>query len=580
MDAKLFFTTLISGLFLPIMLLSQNQYSGFSSPLPGNTGVSSVFGEPRADHFHSGIDFRTNSDTGMVVVAPYDGWVSRIKIGNTGYGNTVYIDHPNGYTTVYGHLERFSQKLEQYVDDLQYQQQKWDIEDFPNPNQICIQKGDTIGYSGNTGGSTGPHMHYEVRITKSQNPIDPLSQGFFDLKDETAPQFKRLIIYEVIGYGDTMQFRRIKGFKVEKQGENRYTINLEKEINLPKRIAFGILADDRIDGQKGTFDITFGTLKQNGSAVFSFNLTEFSYTETRYANTFIDYEAKVLNYGEIIKLFNERNNPLSVYSVKVNNGVFMLDTQKASIFEIIIADHNRNVSSLKFSLSPTKLYDSKPITIQKSKSQILVNPMKWSHLEFGGIKVSIQPKALYSPAIVDIGDSEYQSNQSLCKAFFIGSTAIALQKSVTVEVNLKKMGVHTTDRIYLARFYNARKLTYVGGDIKNDSLLTAETRIFGVFTIAQDTIAPVLTPMNFSNGDNMADEQYLKFKAYDAESGIASLNATIDGSWQSLYYEPKEKLIKIRLTPKHLQPGITHAIAIQCIDLLGNKTENRYSFNW
>ena len=580
MSVKIFSFSLVGMILIPTILLSQSPNSGFSNPLPDNNGVSSVFGEPRTDHFHSGIDFRTNGDTGMVVVAPYDGWLSRIKVSTLGYGNVVYIDHPNGYTTVYGHLERFSAKLEDYVDGLQYEQQKWDIEDFPEPGLLCIQKGDTIGFSGNTGGSTGPHLHYEVRISKNQHPIDPLSQGFYDLKDETAPQIKRLVLYEVVGYGDTVLFRRIRGIKTNREGGVGYSANLDKEKLLPKRIAFGIIADDKIDNQKGTFDVTYGSLKQNGKMDFAFKLTEFSYAETRYANAFTDYEAKSLKYGEIIKLFRESNDPLSIYSVNVNGGIFELDTTKTESFEISVADHNRNVSSLRFNLSPKHLYNPAPLVINNPKTQIIVEPLKSATLTMGGVTATIPANALYGPAIVELGDTSCQCNQSLCKAFFVGSPTIALQRPIKIEVNLKMLGIKTTDRIYVARFTRSRRIAYAGGIVSEDSTITMETRNFGVFTIARDTTPPLLQATNFSDGDNVDGEQYLMFKIDDEDTGIASYSAFVDGKWVAVAYEPKEKQLRLKLSAKHIQPGITHIIMIQCTDLLGNKTEKNYGFHW
>ncbi len=580
MSIKIFSFSLAGILFLPTLLLSQNQNTGFSSPIPDNNGVSSVFGEPRTDHFHSGIDFRTNSDTGMAVIAPYDGWVSRIKVGHVGYGNAIYIDHPNGYSTVYGHLERFSPMLESYVDKLQYEQQKSDIEDFPEAGLLCIQKGDTIGFSGNTGGSTGPHLHYEVRITKNQNPIDPLSQGFYDLKDETAPQIRRLVLYEVVGYGDTILFRRITGIKTEKERGTNFTVNMEKERVLPRRIAFGIIADDKIGDQKGTFAVTLGSLKQDGKVAFAFKLTEFSYAETRYSNAFTDYEAKVLNFGNIIKLFAERNDPLTVYSINQNGGIFELDTAKTHSFEISVADHNRNISTLRFSLSPKQLYEPKPLVIQNPKTQIIAEPMSSSTLQVNGITVTIPAKALYGPAIVEVGESDNSCDQALCKAFSIGSSSIALQKPVKVQINLSFLGVKTTDRIYLARFTRSRHISYISSNIGIDSTLTAETKNFGVFTIARDTTPPLLQPSNFSDGDDVGGEHYLKFKMQDDGSGIASYSAFVDDNWIAVAYEPKENQLRLKLSAKHIQPGIIHTIVVQCNDFTGNKTVEKYSFRW
>lgn len=557
---------------------AQNKEEGFGNPLPQSSSISSVFGEPRTNHFHSGIDFRTNSDTGMVVVAPYDGWITRIKVGFKGYGNALYLDHRNGYSTVFGHLERFAPAIEKYIEKVQYANQKNNIEEFPEKELLCIQKGDTIGYSGNTGGSTGPHLHYEVRETKSQNPIDPIERGFYALPDNIAPEITRLVIYEVTEVEGIPLFRRLKGIKVHK-GKGYYSVDTQGLRALPKKIAFGLIAEDKINDQKGTFAIASATIKIDGNVLFGYKIDEFSYTETRYANTFIDYEAKKMKYGEIVKLFAKSSCPISVYKKNINCGIVTVDTIKRQKFEIKVRDHNGNVAKLQFQLNPRGTVSASPPSIIDSTQQIFALPTKQSNLSYKGVQLTVPEKALYAPALLTIKDTDLIGYQAISRSFAIGSNTIPLHKSVKIDVNLRELGVNVTDRVYLGRIQGKKEISFVGG-VVYDSTIMAETRDFGIFALARDTTPPLVKPKNFQDGEDVSEQQYLFFEISDIGSGVASYQVYLDGEWAAIYYEPKERTLRYKLSSLHLQPGLSHNIRIECADQTGNITEITNNFRW
>ena len=580
MNTKIFLSIPIYFVFsLNSPTQAQNKEVGFGNPLPQSSSVSSVFGEPRTNHFHSGIDFRTNRDTGMVVIAPYDGWVSRIKLGFSGYGKALYLDHRNGYSTVFGHLERLSPAIEKYIEDVQYANQKNDIEEFPEKEILCIQKGDTIGYTGNTGGSSGPHLHYEIRETKTQKPIDPLTKGLYYLPDNIAPEIKRLVIYEAMEIDGVNYFRRFKGVKAYKGKSGTYLINAEDINALPKRIALGIIAEDRMNNQKGTFAVASATARLNGNAYFSFKIDEFSFTETRYANAFTDYAAKKEDFGEIVKLFTEQNCPLSVYEKNENNGIIAVDTIQSQLFHIRILDHNGNDASLRFRLSPKRTISLGLPTIIDSSRQAIALPSKQTHLNYRGVKLTIPAKALYAPSLVEIKDTDLVGEHAISRSFMVGPNTIPLHKSVKIEVRVTDWGVNTKDRVYIARLQGTKGISYAGG-VFTDSTIATDIREFGVFALARDTTPPLIKPKNFVDGDAVTDQQYLFFKIADEGSGIASYQVSVDGEWAAIEYEPKEQLLRYKLLSTRIQPGISHTIRIVCTDQTGNLTETTNSFIW
>ncbi len=580
MKSKIFFcTTFCIAFSLNSPLQAQNKNEGFGNPLPQSSSISAVFGEPRNNHFHSGIDFRTNRDTGMVVIAPYDGWITRIKVGYTGYGNALYLDHRNGYSTVYGHLERFAPVVEKFIEDCRYISQKNDLEEFPDNERLCVKKGDTIAYSGNTGGSTGPHLHYEIRRTKTQNPIDPIASGLYSLPDNIAPEISKLIIYDVVEIDGSYFYRRFSALKVHKEKAGVYSVNTDGINALPKNIAFGIMAEDRINDQRGTFAIAATTLRINGIEHFAYIINEFSYTETRFANAFIDYAAKKEKFGGIVKLFSESNCPLSIYEKNVNNGTVAVDTNKKTLFEINTMDHNGNETFLRFSLASKRTTASLLPSISNPDRMTIALPTAQSQLHHRGVKVTIPAKALYGPSVVEIRDSDLIGLQAISRSFSIGPNTIPLQKAIKIEVNLGAMGVNTMDRIYLARLQGAKGIAFIGNAI-NDSTIVADTREFGTFAVARDTTPPLIKTKNFVDGEVVSDQKYLFFEIDDLGSGIAGFQAYIDNEWAAIDYEPKEKTLRYKLRSNRVQPGISHIIRVVCNDNTGNVSEVITNFIW
>jgi hypothetical protein len=291
------------------------------------------FAELRSNHFHSGLDIKTQQRQGLNIYSAAQGYVSRIKISAFGYGKALYITHPNGYTTVYGHLKEFAPKIESYVKQLQYQKESFEIEVFPTTGELPIANGEVVAFSGNTGSSSAPHLHYEIRDNQ-ERPLNPMLFGI-DIKDSRSPN-----VFKVYGYAkDENSFVNQSNKKVElrlipdKSGS--YTT---EKVEAFGTIGFGIESTDKQDmaqNNNGLYNIqTFF----NGNKSLQIDFKRFSFDESKYINRFIDYELHKTKRTSIQKLFVQKGNPLSLFKDADNDVYILVEDSTASVYKIIIQD--------------------------------------------------------------------------------------------------------------------------------------------------------------------------------------------------------------------------------------------------
>jgi murein DD-endopeptidase MepM/ murein hydrolase activator NlpD len=340
-------------------IFSNNKYPlvDFRSPLDiVPPALAGSFGELRANHFHSGIDFRTNQRQGYPVYAIADGYISRLRVQNSGFGLALYINHPNGYTSVYGHLHRFSPKIAQQVKSIQYQKKSYEIDEFPNSMLIPVHKGEVIAYSGNTGSSGGPHLHFEIRDTKTEATINPQLFGI-EIPDNIPP-----VIYSMYAYRLNKkpfnEFTPKQYYQVLGSSGN-YRLSGISTINLNGEIGFGIVATDRHNGASGLNGVYSIELELDGRLVFVSSLEKFEFENSKGINSHIDYPTYLNTKRSIQKSFVDPGNPLKIYSNLVNNGRIEFTDGKLHQLKYTITDSRGNKSTLAFQVQA----DSKPVTM-------------------------------------------------------------------------------------------------------------------------------------------------------------------------------------------------------------------------
>ena len=318
-----------------VFLSAQTPYPQdyFRSPLDIQLVLSGTFAELRSNHFHSGLDIKTNGKQGLKVYAAAAGYVSRIKISRYGYGKALYITHPNGYTTVYAHLQKFSPEIEAYIKKQQYQRERFEIELFPKLNALKIKSYALVAFSGNTGGSSGPHLHFEIR-DKQERPINPMLFGL-DIKDTTAPELYELYAYPISENSHIDGDQKKKKIRLIKQHDGSFVAEAVKSFG---EIGFGIVANDRQDYAPNKNGVSKIETYFNGQKSIKIDFKRFSFSETKHINRFIDYAHYRTKKRKIQKLFIEKNNPLSLFTFEERKGKLNIKDSTNSSYTIKIKD--------------------------------------------------------------------------------------------------------------------------------------------------------------------------------------------------------------------------------------------------
>ncbi|GAA4883068.1 M23 family metallopeptidase [Flaviramulus aquimarinus] len=516
-------------LLLSIFTNTQNNYPQdyFSNPLDIPLILSGTFAELRSNHFHSGIDIKTQQRRGLKVNASANGFVSRIKVSHYGYGKALYITHPNGYTTVYAHLQKFEPEIEAYVKKYQYENESYEIEMFPKAGTLPVLKDSLVAYSGNSGGSGGPHLHYEIR-DKEERPINPMLFGI-DIKDSTNPIVKSIFVYPLdeksfVKQNNTKQKLRLIPLK-----NGDYTT---KSIEAIGNIGFGIETIDRQDlaaNSNGVYNIqTFF----NGSRNFELDFKRFSFDETKHLNQLIDYEHYATKKQRIQKLF-KINNPLSIFKSTINNGFIAIEDSTYSVYKIRVADYKNNESWVTINIKGTKQGIPKP---EKQKiTPYFIKANQTINLKEGNFSVDLYKNTFYDDFYMDFK----VKNDTLT----LHKNIKAAKKNFSISYDVSKYSNDDKNKLYIARLIGYKKYPAYTHTKRKENLLTANTKTLGTYTLAMDTIKPTITAVNFKKGQWLSKYRYLKIKIDDKGSGISNYRATINGKWILMEYDYKTKTL-------------------------------------
>ncbi len=517
----------ILSLFLSATLFvnAQNNYPQdyFSSPLEVPLILAGNFGELRSNHFHSGLDIKTQQREGLRVIAPANGFVSRIKVAHFGYGKALYITHPNGYTTVYGHLQSFSPEIEAFIKQKQYEQESYEVEVFPAADLLPITKGNLIAYTGNSGGSGGPHLHFEIR-DKEERPMNPMLFGL-DIKDTTKPVVSALFAFPLdenasINKTNTNQKLRLIPLK---NGD----YNAEP-VEAFGNIGFGIETTDRQDlaaNANGVYNIqTFF----NGSQNFEVDFSVFSFDESSCLNQYIDYEHYVTKRQRIQKLF-KKNNPLSMLKPIINDGVLNIADSISSIYKIRVSDFKNNETFVSINIKGRKPTNTKPQTPKSTPYYITAS--QHTSLKSGNIAVDFYPDTFYENFYMDFN----VRNDTLT----LHKDIVPTRKNFTISYDISNYKDADRDKLFIARLVGFKNYPVYSSTKRNGSVLSTSTKTLGTYALATDTVAPTISPLNFKDGQWLSNFRFLKIKIDDALSGISNYRATINGKWILMEYDYK-----------------------------------------
>ena len=545
---RFFLRILFTLLFISNINFLISQEIDFHSPIDAPFDLSGTFGEFRS-RFHTGIDFKSRGVQGQKIFSIEDGFVSRIEVNNYGYGKVIYIDHPNGYTSVYAHLRNFSPELNKYIKSELYKSKTNSIKKFPKKNELTIRKGSVIGYSGNTGRSFGPHLHFEIRETENQNALNPLMFNYKYI-DKERPIIRGLyIINEDKSLVRKLPVRK----KISKLNDSTYISDL---IEYNGKIGIGLDIYDiqykNLYNQNGIYKIE---LFIDSILSYSYKMDKIKFSENHYKKIMYDYLSLVEKNKKVLKIYTPRNSNLSFLKNNSFNGIINSDTYKDNYVTIKISDWNKNSSYIKFRLKSVK---TKSEDISFQGIEILRN--QDYTLNKNSSIIEIDKNTFYDDLLLNIS---YDSD-----TLDLGKEKNPFRSSLRIKLPHKIIDTMQLRQSFVGKIINDR-VSYLSSK-KNNLYIYTNTSSLGRYTISRDTLEPEIKPINFKNNSSIKGKRSLRLRLKDELSGIKKYSSYINGIWALFEYEPKSNLIFHNLSDGIINNGENELI-IKYEDGVGNK---------
>jgi len=545
-------------LFFPAFIFCDGQsypQNYFRNPLDIPMQLVANFGEIRANHWHMGLDIRTQHKVNLPVHAAAEGYVARVSIEPGGFGQAIYINHPNGYTTLYGHLNAFFPALAEYVKQKQYEQQSWQVNLILPPDLFVVKKGDFIAWSGSTGASEGPHVHFEIRNTKTENNLNPLLFKF-PIADAVPPSLTRLAVYDrnKSTYEQSPQI-----FALRKNG-SQYTVSGNIIRTGSNTISFAIGAVDHLSGSANPNGIYSTKISMDGKPVSEFALDNISYNDTRYINAQLDYPFKSRGGGSLQHISPLPGAQDVVYNLFNSDGLIHLNDAEPHSITIEVKDANGNTSQLQFSLR----YDER---LQKSYSpnnneKLLPNNL--NVFERNNFELFTTEKTIYDTITVSYNETSNNSANSVSALFSFLSASIPSHDSVTVRIKPTQIIPPAfRDRVIIKNISGEK--TFVVKAEFQKGWYAAKFRQFGTYQAFIDSEPPTVNapPTDLSKSSRIV------FVPRDNFNTIKSLRAEVDGQW--LRCSNDKGKVWIYSFDEHFSKG-EHNLKVIVEDEAGNKT--------
>ena len=544
------------------------QQANFIAPLDGELKLSGNFAELRATHFHAGIDITTGGKIGLAVKCVEDGYVSRVAVSPYGYGNVLYITHPNGYTSVYGHLNTFSEDVANWVEQEQYKRESFKVNLFPRKDQFQFKQGEIIAYSGNSGSSGGPHLHFELRETASEHPVNPLLFNF-DIKDDIRPKVEHLYVYALDNHSSVSGGYKKQVFPlVFYDGE--YQLKGRSSIGGNGLLGIGVDAIDYLSGSWSKCGVYAINLFVDDSLFFSMKLDDLDYSTSRSFNSYIDYEERVNRNKRVHRCFVEPGNQLEIYEELINNGQFIVAPKQVRKIKIEMLDVSGLKSELKFKLNGLA-------------NQVLPKEEGIAYLKYDeDYKITgkncigeIKKGSLFDDINFIYAEEPMLENtySTLCK---VHVPTVPLNKEIELKVKTEGLPENLQEKALLAIVSSRGRMSAVDGTFE-DGWVETKTRSFGDYCVVVDTIAPEIKSLSLTSSGKLTNQHSLRFNVTDDFSGIKDYKGLIDGNWVLFKYDPKKNLIYYDFD-EHVTTGLIHDFVFTVEDLKGNISKFQTTF--
>jgi hypothetical protein len=543
----------------------------YATPVRIPVFLAGNFAELRPNHFHGGIDIKTQGKTGLEVDAAADGYVSKIVVSSTGFGRALYIDHPNGTTTVYGHLESFAPKIDEYIRNIQYEKETFDIEQIVPPGLLTVKKGEQVAKSGNAGSSGGPHLHFEIRRTKEEIMLNPLMFNM-PVKDKIKPTIQALMVYPLSDDASVSGKQTPQQFEINKSA-NGFQLKVNQPIPVFGKIGFGVQSVDLLDGSPNKCGIYSIKLSVDGQLIYSFKMDEVVINDSKYVNSHMDYALAMRSGKRLYRTWLEPGNKLQIYDKIEKQGIYEANDGKLHQVKYEIADVYGNSTSLAFKIQ-SKEVKVNPIPAKGE----LFKYNKHNQIKDDGIKFSIPEGALYSDV-----DFQYKRKPALPKfyspVYQLHNTTVALHFACPLRIKAVNLPENLQSKVMLAQIDPATGRIYSATGKYDDGWVEGNIRTLGSYALAVDTEAPKIVSLNTADKKAPKDPNSLKFRITDSLSGIDTFRGTIDGKWVLFEYDLKNNLLTYTFDKTRFKFGGNHQLILEVTDFKGNTSTYKTNFN-
>lgn len=546
-----------------VLLFSQQ----YRHPVDIPPALSGGFGELRNNHFHSGIDYKTQQVENKPIIAIEDGYVSRINVSPGGYGLALYIDHPTGHTSVYGHLNSFSSKIADYVKKQQYALESYRVELYPGEGELSVKKGEQIALSGNTGGSGGPHLHFEIRNTRTQDALDVL-EFVPRIADTQKPNLRGIAFYPLIGKGAINGSSSPLRLTVSNDKAGN-PLPLSQTINAWGRVGVGVKAYDRMNGQHNIYGVKHIRLFVDNKQVFSSKLNRFSFSKTRMLNSFTDFEDWRVRRSFYMKSFIEPGNTLPLYNAQ-NNGYIDILEERPYKFRYELEDHYGNTLTYNFTINGQKQ------TIQEPP--VCENFMPWAFPNSfitHGFALNIPVGNLYTD--VCYRHSSVKNPNFYSDVHQVNSSPVPLHTNATMWIKMNSDSLINKKQYGIVKIGSNGKLSWIGGKHKNDGIETSIRELGEKYAISKDIAAPKITPLE---PEKWAANKRIRIRLTDDLSGIESFRGEINGEFALFSHDMKSTVYTYVFDDSRLEKGQRQTLVFTATDGAGNTSEYTYQFNY
>ena len=542
----------------------------YDYPLRNVAGYYSAnFGEMRPNHFHAGTDFKTDGVEGKPVVAVADGYVSRVSQSPTGYGLALYVTHPNGTTSVYGHLSRFRKDIADFVFSERHRLKQSRVDLYCQADQFPVKRGEEIARSGNTGSSQGPHLHFEIRDAKTQKTLNIISQGIVTPKDDISPYIMKVHYVEVDTVRGVPCHSKLATYAVHKADANTYRTAQKSPIKVGRKGYFIIETSDRKNDVANTYGVYNMVAKLDGKAIFEYRNDGFPFDLSRYCNAVSHYPIQRRSRNEVMRAAMLQGGTKYFYPTLVNRGVVTTAEGEERKMEFVITDDCGNTSTLAFDIvgkSTDACFKG-----EVAEDAIIVEYNRdFAHKVDDVLSVVIAKGSLYESIAIDIERSDVaikadSTIKVLSPAYRIHDDNTPLQKSIGL-VFTQDVEERLQPYTVMASVSSGGYLYYSGGRYRHNRL-TARTSSFGTFCLVADMTPPTIRPQ-FEDGQDCRGRDRIAFRLSDNFSGVSSYNVYIDGKWVAIDYARSRAWVNLKV--EGISGGKSHNIEIVVKDACGN----------